>query len=128
MPDQLAASGFTSEGTRTHDKLLAGDLPRGMKVVTLTGGLALTRGTLLGEITASEKRKKCLNASADGSQNAESILAVDADASGGDVQALVYLTGEFNPAAMTIDGALTMATVRQQLRAKGIILKGIVDA
>lgn len=124
--NQIAA--FGAAGARVHDALIAGDHPRVTRMVTLTGGAALTRGTLLGEITASEKRKQCLNASNDGSQNPESILAADADATGGDVQALVYATGEFNPAAMTIDGALTIATVRQKLRAIGIFLKGVVAA
>src|SRR5689334_16181145 len=109
MADDLRTT-FATEGTRTLDKLFAGDFPRAIKVVTITGGAALTRGTVLGEITANEKRKKCLNASGDGSQIPESILALDADASGGDVQAPIFMTGEFNTAFLTIDGALTLAT------------------
>jgi hypothetical protein len=127
MTDSLLAAGLTAEGTRTHDALLAGDFPRSTRVVTLTGG-PYTRGTLLGNITATNKRKQCLAASNDGSQTPECILAADADGSAADVQAIVYLTGEFNSAAMTIDGGLTLATVKEQLRKIGIFLRGIVAA
>lgn len=130
MTDPLIAAGLTAEGTRTPDKLFAGDYPRQTRVLTvLAGSGVLTRGQLLGNITASNKRKPCLAASADGSQNPDCILAADVDASGGaDVQALVYQTGEFNPAAMVIDAGLTLATITEQLRAKNIFLRNIVNS
>lgn len=126
MADQLNA-GFISQGTVLPDALFAGEYPRAMRVVTLTGG-PYVRGTLLGNITASNKRTKALAASSDGSQVPESVLAVDADGSGGDVQAIVYLTGEFNPDKMTIDGGLSLATITESLRKIGIFLKKVVPA
>jgi hypothetical protein len=125
MTDPLIAAGLTSEGSITRDALLAGDFPRSSRVVTLTGG-PYTRGTLMGNITATNKRTKCLNAAGDGSQVPESILAADADGSVADVQAIVYLSGEFNPAAMVIDPALTLVTIKESLRKIGIFLRGVV--
>jgi len=126
MADSLIA-GLTAQGTFVPDVLFAGDFPRAMRMVTLTGG-PYVRGTLLGNITASNKRTKALAASGDGSQVPESILAVDADGSGADVQAMVYLTGEFNPDAMSIGAGLVLATITESLRKIGIFLKKVVPA
>src|SRR5260221_14274687 len=96
MTDPVAA-GFTSQGTFTPDALFAGDvMPRVTKLVTITGAAALVRGTVLGRITASDKYLTSLSAVADGSQVPKAILAQDTDASGGDVLAPIYFTGEFN--------------------------------
>jgi len=127
MADPLVAAGFTSEGTRTHDALFAGDAPRVTRAITLTGG-PYVRGTVLGVITANAKRTKSLAASNDGSEVPRDILAADADGSAADVAAIVYESGEFNEAALTLGAGHTAASIREGLSKLGIFLKKIVGA
>jgi len=108
--------------TFTPDKLLAGDYPVVTDIVTIDTGV-LTRGTCLGKITTGGKHVIVNSASSDGSQNPVAILAEDADASAGDVQAVVYLSGAFNQAAVTFGGTDTADTHRAALRNLNIYLK-----
>lgn len=64
----------------------------------------------------------------DGSQNPCAILVDNADASGGDVVAGIYVMGEFNSNALTMDASWTADTLEPILRAAGIFLKGAVGA
>lgn len=128
MADDTDLARFQSEGTRTPDALLAGDFPRETLVVTITGGAPVVRGTVLGRITASGKYLTALAAANDGSQTPKAILAMDCDATGGDVAAPIFLTGEFNEAAVTIGAGLTLAGIRDGLRQMGIFLRKIVAA
>ena len=64
----------------------------------------------------------------DGSQVPAGILAEAADASGGDVNGGVYLTGEFNENRVTYDNSFTLAQVRDLLRNFNIFLKSAVIA
>jgi hypothetical protein len=61
-------------------------------------------------------------AAVDGSQYPEAILAEDADATAGDVEALVYENGEYNVTQLTFGTGHTAATTRDVLRQKGIVL------
>ena len=128
MINDPVAGGFTDQGSLTPDNLFAGDLPRATKMVTITGAAALLKGTVLGRITASDKYLKSLSAAGDGSQVPKAILGADADASGGDVLAPIYFTGEFNEDALTLGAAHTLASIRDGLRQMGIFLKKIVPA
>ncbi len=110
--------------TFTPDKLLAGDYPAVTDIVVIDTG-ALVRGTLLGKITATGKYIKCDSAAVDGSQAPLAILAEDADATAGDVNATVYLSGAFNQDAVTFGGADTAATHRAALRDLNIYLKAV---
>jgi hypothetical protein len=102
------------------DNLLAGAFP----LVTDGGVIAsgegvLTRGTVLGVITASGKYAAYDDAAVDGSEEPAAILAVDVDATSADVLASVYLTGEFRADALTgYDAAIKAA-----LRALSIFVK-----
>lgn len=58
----------------------------------------------------------------DGSQTPDCILAQDADARGGDVQAMVYTRGDFDAGAITLGTGHTLAAVTEALRGKGITL------
>ena len=58
----------------------------------------------------------------------KAILAQDADATGGDVLAPVFFTGEFNEDALVLGAAHTLASIRDGLRQMGIFLKKIVAA
>jgi hypothetical protein len=123
------AGGFTNQGTLTPDALFAGDVAdRVTKMVTIAGGVALLRGTVLGRITATDKYLTSLSAAADRSQVPQAILAQDIDATGGDVLAPVFFTGEFNEDALVLGAAHTLASIRDGLRQMGIFLKKIVAA
>lgn len=119
MPTYPSASNETFIG----DSLIAGDYPRVTKTVTILSGQVITRGTLLGKITSGGKYIKSLSAAVDGSQTPVAILADDADASGGDVTAGVYFSGEFNSAAMTFGASHTASSVEAGLRGLSIFLK-----
>lgn len=116
-------------GTFEHDNLFAGHVqPVNVGVETITGGAAYTRGTVLGMITASELCKPVDNAQTDGSQVIYAILAEDTDATGGDVDAPVYYTGEFNSRKLTFGGDDTAADHRVAARKIGLFFKDTVPA
>ena len=114
---------FKTEGVYAPDALLAGNahLLVARKVIVLTGQV-LSRGAVLGTITASGKTILSLAAAADGSQTPDLILAEDVDATDSDVTALAYERGDFNALAVTLGTGHTVASVRVGLRAKGITL------
>lgn len=74
------------------------------------------------------KYKIAARAATDGSNEPIAVLADDADPSGGDVKAGVYLTGEFNSNAMTFGTGLTAALAKEPMRRVGIFLKDAVSA
>jgi hypothetical protein len=111
--------------TFTPDKLLAGDYPAVTDVVTILTGQVLTRGALLGKITATGKHILCDSAAVDGSAAPVAILAEDADATAADVQATVYLSGAFNQSAVIFTVPDTAATHRVALRNLNIYLKAV---
>ena len=90
--------------------------------ITLLSGQNLTRGAVLGKITASGKYTLSASASSDGSQTPDSILADDCDASAGDKEALAYFRGQFNDAAVALGTGHTVASILEGLRGKGIDL------
>lgn len=120
--------GFADAGTYTHDNLIAGTAVNMVteSIVLDTGDL--TRGALLGKITATGKYVLSLSAATDGSEVPVAVLAEDADATAADVTTVAYLTGEFNTAAMTFGTGHTAASVKDGLRDLGIFLKTNVPA
>lgn len=75
-----------------------------------------------------EKFIKSLLAAVDGSQVPCAILAQDTDASGGDVEDAVYLTGEFNQSKLTFGTGHTAANTAHGLSQKNIYLRAPVGA
>ncbi|OLA80495.1 MAG: hypothetical protein BHW58_07600 [Azospirillum sp. 51_20] len=118
----MTAQGFTDQGETKADNLLAGEFPRIVELATVSGG-KYARGTILGKITASGKCTICTSAATDGSKDAYAILAEAVDTSEKDKQAVVYLTGEFNAAALTVGSGLTVDGLKDALRAKSIFIK-----
>lgn len=94
-------------------------------ITIISGAGVLVRGTVLGKITASGKYITCLSAAGDGSNAADAILAEAVDATAGDKVAAVYLSGEFNQAALTFGTGTTIANSKDPLRLKGIFLKTV---
>lgn len=118
---------FTSE-SYTPDRLHAGDFPIRTLDVTIASGQNLTRGALLGKITASGKYVLSLAGAADGSQTPVAILAEDLDASAADAQGIVYVSGDFNENAITYGTGHTADSVRAGLRDLNIYLHKPVSA
>lgn len=109
---------MVSRTTETYDPngIIAGDYPREGKKVTIASSAALTAGAVLGRVTADGKYLLSATAAGDGSETPAAILAEDADASGGDVEALVYLSGTFDQAALTLGTGHTIASVEAAFR------------
>ncbi|MDE1901513.1 MAG: head decoration protein [Alphaproteobacteria bacterium] len=79
-------------------------------------------------VAGSGSYKMAVKTATDGSQIPCAILADDTDASGGDVIGPLYLTGEFNSNAITLDTSFTLAAATAALRAYSIFLKSAVSA
>lgn len=121
--DPLNTSAGVTSDTYTPDSLINGDANSlSTAKITLIAGQVVTRGTVLGKITASGKYNKSLSAAVDGSQTPDVIAVNDCDATAADAELLVYRTGRFNANALTLGAAHTVATITEGLRGKGILL------
>lgn len=118
----MTYANFSDQGSITQDNLLAGEYPRASVLATITDG-SFARGTVLGKVTDDGTYTQALSASTDGSKVPCAILAETVDASSEDKQAVIYLTGEFNSAALIIGTGLTLATITDALRANSIFIK-----
>lgn len=115
---------FTSDVWTPADDLIGSDGDALLaRKYTLVSGQNVVRGTVLGQITSGGKLNKSLSAGGDGSQTPFGIAAEDADATGGDVDVLVYTRGSFNEHALTLGASHTVASIREGLRGKGIYLE-----
>jgi hypothetical protein len=128
VPDYLHASGVTTDTFVPQDNLLAGDADTFERKVTVLSGEVRTRGAVLGIVTASTKYKLSASAAGDGSQTPVAILAHDVDATGGDVEAIVYERGTFNENALVLGTGHTIASIRAGLRGLGIDLRKNIPA
>jgi hypothetical protein len=125
----MSKAEFRTEGTYAPDKLIAGNAHLLVgRNVTIISGQNLTRGAVLGKITASGKYNLSLSGASDGSQTPDLILAENCDATAGDKVALAYARGDFNANALTLGTAHTVASITEGLRAKGITLIPAVAA
>ena len=115
-----------TEETYNPDRLIAGDAKRVTRTETVVSGQTLGRGALVGKITTGGKLTLSLSASSDGSQVPYGIMADAVDASAGDVDGPVYLSGEFAAEEVTFGADHTAASVRDGLRDRGIFLKSTV--
>lgn len=113
---------FNSDAV-AYDQLIAGnshDLIS--KKVTIPSGDVLTRGAVLGKITADGNYTLSLSAAGDGSEVPDAVLAEDVDASGGDVGAMAYFRGDFVASELTIGTGHTVDTITDAFRTKGIAI------
>ncbi|MBL8518193.1 MAG: head decoration protein [Betaproteobacteria bacterium] len=119
----MAELASIAETTFNPDRLIAGPADLILtRQITLISGQNLTRGAVLGKITASGKYNLSLSAAGDGSQTPDAILAEDCNASGGDKVTIAYFKGRFNEDRLTFGTAHTAASTQEGLRAKGIDL------
>ena len=112
---------FNTEGTFTPDRLVIGAY-KARKATIKSGAGVLGRGVLLGEVTADRKLIKSLSAASDGSELPHSILAEDVDATSADVEAIIYISGDFDVDAVTFGTGHTAASTDRELRRLGIFL------
>ncbi len=117
------AAGFNANGSVTPDNLLAGEFPRVSRMVTITGRGVLAVGTVLGKQTTDGHYRVSEAAVHDGSEQPDAILAEEVDLAHGDVQARVYLTGEFNTQALTLGAGHTLASVTAACRTRSIFFR-----
>lgn len=108
------------------DQLVSGPLQLVTDTVTITGGKAYKRGTVLGVVTASGGYQLSVKTATDGSEVPSAILVDDVDATAGDVLGGVYLMGEFNGHRIIIDNSWTVETVAQALRPSSIFIRDVV--
>ena len=99
--------------------------PYSTRQITLLSGQNLKAGTLLGKITTGGKYTESTATAIDGSETPDLVLAEDCDASSGDKVTLAYETGGFNVDEMTIHVTHTVASIREGLRLKGILLANV---
>ena len=117
---------FTSTSSVAPDSLIIRDgMPVNSRSITLISGQNLTRGAVLGRITASGKYTLSLSAAVDGSQTPDLILAEDTDASGGDKTTTAYESGAFNQDKLVLGASHTLASIQEGLRAKNLVLKKV---
>lgn len=117
------ASGFTSEGSVTQDKLF--DRETITRKVVIAAGAMHLRGELLGQVTASKKYLLSASAAGDGSQVPDAILLHDVDATSVDQEAIVAIKGRFGIQGMIFGAGQTAASVDAVLRDKNIYLENI---
>jgi len=90
--------------------------------IVLLIGENLTRGALLGKITASGKYVLSESAAADGSEVPAAILVEDTDATDADAPTVAYFRGDFIASGVILGAGHTVDSVRPALRDQGIFL------
>ena len=114
--------------TFTPDNLFAGKVQPVVSGSETITGADLVRGTVLGQVTSDGKCVAVDDSLANGAQNVYAVLAEDAAASGADVVAAVYYTGEFNESALVFGDDDTAADHKRAARDVGIFFKTAVSA
>ena len=113
----------------TPDNLFAGHvMPKVTDIGVIAAGQSLSRGAVLGRVTADGKLKLLDKSAVDGSQDVYAILAEAVDATTEDKSAPVLLTGEFNENVLTLAEGTTVADIKASARAIGIFIKSAVKA
>lgn len=119
MPHDYASY---AQATASSTKQLLASGKYTPRKVTILSGQNLAEGAVLGKITASSKHILSLSAAVDGSQTPDMVLLHACDASGGDKEALALETGVVVGSALVLGTAHTIASIRDGLRDKGILI------
>jgi hypothetical protein len=119
----------TTVTTMEKQNLLAGDFPLVTRKAVLLSGQNLKRGAVLGKITVGGKLVLSDDtiAVANGSETPYAVLAQDTDATLGDKETIVYLTGQFNSNALIFGGDYTAENSEALLRALSIFVSGTIN-
>lgn len=113
---------YRTLGQFTPDALFTGGFPIITHTVTLAAGQSLKRGAALGQIQATGKYVLSQEGVKDGSEQPSAILCEARDTTAGDVDVVVYLSGQFNARAVQFGTGHTAASTFQTLRAHNIYL------
>jgi hypothetical protein len=117
---------FQASESITKDNLFSGTQIQPVTATSATvvsGEGVLARGSVMGRVTASGKLKLVKSTAEDGSKTPYGILADAVDATSADATAVIFLTGEFNTAALTFGGTDTAADHEAEARKVGLIFK-----
>lgn len=128
MNETKLRAGFQTEGQFAPDALIAGDFLLRTRKVLLSLGQVYPRGAVLGLITTSGEYALSTTAAADGSEAPCAILAESVDATTGIREAVVYIAGDFNAAALTYGEGHNARTVAEKLRDLSMFLHTPVQA
>lgn len=126
MTEQL----YSALGEYTPDNLIAGhEVPVIVKGITLAKNQGiLTRGTVLGIITASSLAKPVDSSKTDGTETPYCILTDTIDTNGdADAKTTGYTSGLFNSKALVFGGADTVDKHELKLRELGIFIKENIE-
>src|SRR5690554_5113407 len=109
-------------GTFKYDNLFAGKTqPVVTDSIILAAGQSYVKGTVLG-LADNGQAKAVDSKQTDGTQTPYAVLAEDVDAREEAKPGIVYLTGEFNEAALVFGGEDTADTHKVALRKIGIFV------
>ncbi len=119
-------AGYTQENF-SPDTLIADPRLVVTEGVTIAAGQTLSRGAVLGQITASGDYVLSISTAADGSQTPVAILADAVNSTAGAVSNVpIYVMGEFDANAVTLGSGITLAAATTDLALKGIFLRSAV--
>ncbi|MGE6379556.1 head decoration protein [Peribacillus muralis] len=120
MPEQLG----TTIGSFEYDNLFAGGVqPVVTDSIIVKAGQSYVRGSVLAKGTDGIAVLVDSASATSSIKKPFGILTDNVDATTGNATTTVYLTGEFNQAALVFGGADTFNTHKNALRDIGIILK-----
>ena len=118
--------------TYTPNNLLAGlTMPQVTDQVTLEADVSNDLSLAIGTVIALKSNGKCVivNSQAQGETDPHAVLAEATTVlHGSDTVAPVYLTGEFNSAALVFGGSDTTDTHKTAMRNKGMFIKSNIPA
>ncbi|WP_018875278.1 head decoration protein [Thioalkalivibrio sp. ALJ8] len=97
------------------------------RAITVKEGEDLKRGAVIGK-DGDDKYLLSAAAADDGSEVPDLVLAQDVDATGGDTPAIAYSRGDFSESALILGDGHDLDSIREGLRAKGIILTPVQAA
>ncbi len=106
--------------------LISGEFPVITQTIKVAAGQVLSRGSVLGQISTSNLYVLSQPGVKDGSEKPSVVLAEDVDASQSEVEAVCYLSGQFNTKALTLGVGHTPEKIINQLRQLNIYLTNVI--
>lgn len=123
-----------SQNTKTYDNLIVAGYPITNRDMTLLSGEVVTRGQVLGKVTASGKLRAYNTANSDGSETPYAVAADDTDATGGDTVIAPYIQAHVSQDALIFaatddyDTAAEILAVNDALQGRGIFVVKTLSA
>ncbi|WP_047308789.1 head decoration protein [Rhodopseudomonas palustris] len=112
---------FKDEGSITPNQFALGHT-RARKAVFKAGAGVIEAATVIGQITVDKSYVTSLAAANDGSQVPDAILAEAVDATDADVEAIIYIAGEFDQDKLILGAGHTLGSIDAVFRDKSIWL------